>query len=969
MTGSEDYAGRRSRNRAGPRAALRRALLLLFAATSALAHADLFSPNRPLGVLRTEWFDITFPGDARASAERLAAFADDAYREIAAFLGTEPRLRYPVVLTPDPGASNGYYTVWPSRRIVLYLAPADPNDELGYQREDLAAVFRHELAHAVSLSIRPPFLDVLAAVFGDPAGLSFYTTPANLAEGVAIAAEGLDGLGRARDPLTAEPSQDALEGRFKSFWESAGAWDGYPYGRVPYSYGALFTRYLLEEYGTEPYRELWRRMGRGLLVPGLGDFLFVRGAFRQVYGLPLARAWEGFHAWAAPPGPIEEPLRLSPPGLLSAVTASGPNLYWADGAARKIRSRAAVSGTREQSWPGDASVSRLSVSADGRRLLVSRLRYEGGLPRAALRELDLESGRSRDLPWRGLRDAAYAPDGLVAICSADPEGRAGSASLVLIRNGEEAVILAGSPSVSYASPTVSRDGRRIYALRREVGKVSVVRVELEAGGADPQPAEAAPSFPAAPASAYRVRRLTLPEDFLSIRYLSVDEEETLRFSWSDGSFYRLAELRGEVYRFQTATLSGGVQHPVYADGAVYYLGYFSEGAALCALPSDPSRPGWEESPAAWEPLDPDSVPAPGRPVGEGASLGSESRVEEAPPHESRPYSILPSLAPGFRYPSFRLSSEGLWSVGVGVASADPAQTFLFGAQARWVPALNAAEMNAVLELSSLRPVLRLQASDEFSSDGAAGTLRTTRAGLSAAWGAPLYGGRFYEAGAGAQALWFSSIPQGGDPYSPPEARLAAGTAFAAYGRRAFDIRRPAAMEGAWAEVTSFGAYVLPPGEPNFLLGVEAALRLRALPAALALDLYAAASLSPSLSYGPDGRAFEGFSSAAAYPSYAAFSGGEGDRLYAYADASVSPLVLEIRGRLGPLYLRRLKTGAGFRGAVSAGDLCYSLYSRCTLSFSPLVGIYARLRPEAWIEAEYVPAEGRGKVRCLVELPL
>ena len=672
------------------------ALLALFLA-AALAGADLYSPNRPLRVIRTEWFDIQFPADARAQAERLASFADDAYREIAVLLGTEPRLRYPVTLTPDPDAPNGWYSVWPRRRIVLFLAPTDPNERLGYQSDDLRALFRHELAHAVSLTIRPAFWAALAAVFGDAAGLSYFTTPSNLVEGLSIAVESPDGWGRAADPLTAgDVRQDAREGRFKSFWESAGAWDRYPYGRVPYSYGALFTRYLLEEYGAESYRELWRRMGRGLVLPGLGDFLFIRGVFRQVYGISLSEAWEGFQAWASPSVPAGMPRILTPPGYVTALAASEGTVWRAEGAARRILALDARTGRPGGSWPGDLSITRLAVSDDGNRLLVSHSVDEGGIPRLALRELDLAGGRSRLLPYRGLRDGAWAGDGIVAV-----RAEAGGTSLVIVRDGREELLASGSASVSWASPCASPDGRWIYALCRSEGEVFIARL---------------PATPAVPgeaaAAAPRLERLVLPAGFRSLRWLSLDGEGTLRFSWHDGQVYRPAELRGNLVRYPTAPLSGGAHQAVSSGGTLFFLGYFSEGAVLCSLPSGTE---WADLHAAWAPL-------------AGETKGLEATVP-AVPLDSRPYSILPWLVPGLRYPALRLSSEGLWALGAGIAGGDPAETLEYRVGALWVPYLEAVDLFASIEIQALAPSLVLVFRDEFEAEPG-GAARTTRAGLS-----------------------------------------------------------------------------------------------------------------------------------------------------------------------------------------------------------------------------------------------
>ncbi len=928
--------------------------LLLAAMTAAPAAAALFSPNRPLRTIRTEWFDISFPEDARFQAERLASFADDAYRQIAGFLGTKPRLRFPVILCPDADGPNGYFSVWPRRRIVLNLAPTDPNDGFGYQSDDLRALFRHELAHAVSLTIRPVFWDAAVVLFGDPAGISYFTTPANLAEGVSIAAEGMDGRGRAADPLTAdELRQDAREGRFKSFWESAGAWDRYPYGRVPYSYGALFTRYLLEEYGEESYRELWRRMGEGLILPGLGDFLFIRGVFRQVYGLSLSEAWGNFERRMTPSSPATEPERHTPPGLLGALAAAGDTVWRADGAARRILALDARTGRPAGSLPGDASITRLSASSDGLRLLVSHSTGEGGEARLVLRIVDLETGKSRVLPHRGLRDGAWAGMDILAV-----RAEFGAASLVLLRDGREEILFPGGPSVSWASPCASPDGRWVYALRREDGETTVARFPAPSPGRT-EPARVGTGGSASPDSggsadrAVRpwLERLALPEGFETVRDLSVDTGGTLRFSVHDGEAYRTAELRGDVLRYPADSYAGGARRAAAAGGRVFFLGEYSEGVVLCTVPEGAA---WEEIPADW-------LPDPG-----GTKIVKNPDLPA--PVETRPYSALSGLVPTVRYPAFRFSSEGYGAVGAGAAGGDPAETFVWEARALWVPGLGAADLDLELEITAFAPILAITASDGFAPDGA-GTVRTTRAGLSLDRRLSRYGGFELSARAGVEALWFTSLAPGEDPYGPRDASVATATAAASFGRWAYDIRKPGALKGAGFGLTLFGAGVLPPGVPESLAGIEGSLRLRALPLALALDLHGAAALSPGLSYGPGGRVFAGFAGGASFPGYQAWAGAGSGPWYAYAESSVSPLALEIQGRLGPVHLQRLIFSAGGRAALADGEPRWSAYSRATLDFAPLLGLYARLRPRAWAEAEYAPDPDRVLIRWAVEVPL
>ena len=58
-------------------------------------------------MIETLWFDLIFTEESTREAQYLAGFADELYGEVAALLGTEPRHRLPVVITPDHEWLNG----------------------------------------------------------------------------------------------------------------------------------------------------------------------------------------------------------------------------------------------------------------------------------------------------------------------------------------------------------------------------------------------------------------------------------------------------------------------------------------------------------------------------------------------------------------------------------------------------------------------------------------------------------------------------------------------------------------------------------------------------------------------------------------------------------------------------------------------------------------------------------------------
>ena len=594
------------------------------------ASADLFSPDRKLEVLETEYFSFIFPDESRTAIEYLSNFADEAYREIASLLGTAPRHRFPVVMTPDSEELNGYFTWVPYLKIVLYQAPTDMNSTLGSFNDDLRKLFYHELTHAVSLTLRSGLENTVADVFGAPISASTYLAPLSFVEGVAVSLESRDGSGRAADPLLgAWLRQDIVEDRWKSFTQAAGAWDSYPGRGLYYIYGGYFSRYLQEKYGMEAYGTLWHRFGAASVFRPLDDSFLGEGRFSRIYGLSLSDAWSDFKASMTLRVPVymaAEPLRRL--SSITALAAHGTLIYYADYDEEKVYSYDTKTGAEKTLFRAGAEISRIDVSFDGSRLLISTVLYNSDFPRLLLRVWDSKTGRFEDLPATRIRDAAWLPvDSSIVGIAID-----GYQTDIVLANGAKTTkLLSGTERISYASPVVSQDGRTIYALAKEAGTVSIIRIKLDGS------------------SVAAADRLILPEGLSWIRYLSLGADGILRFSWDDGSFYRLAEIEGDTLSYQTVPLSGGVHWPASADGENYYLGHFSAGVAPCAFPKDRTALGFVKVAAEWRPA--------------YELIDAESVYDKPAVLDSSQYNVLRWLVPQFWVPTARGDAGGLEALG------------------------------------------------------------------------------------------------------------------------------------------------------------------------------------------------------------------------------------------------------------------------------------------------------------------
>lgn len=902
------------------------------------ASADLFSPDRRLEVLETDYFSFIFPAESKTAVEYLAGFADDAYREIAALLGTSPLQRFPVVMTPDSEELNGYFTWVPYPRIVLYQAPTDMNSSLGSFNDDLRKLFYHELTHAVTLTIRSGFEKAVVTVFGSPLSASTCLAPLSFVEGVTVSLESRDGAGRAADPLSgAWLRQDILEGRWKSFTQAAGAWDLHPGRGLYYIYGGYFSRYLQERYGIEAYSQLWRRFGAASVFKPLDESILGGGRFSDVYGLSLTDAWNDFRNSMTPRVPVfmtAEPLRRF--SGITAMAAGGALVYYADSDAETVYSYDTKTGTEKALFRAGAEISRLDVSPDGSKLLLSTIRYNAGFPRLLLKTWDFRTGRLEDLPMAGIRDAAWLP-GSTSIVGIAIDGY--QTDLVVASGAKTTKLLSGTETISYASPVVSHDGNTLYALAKEAGKVAIIRLALDDS----------------PEAFSTVDRLILPDALSWIRYLSLGADGILRFSWDDELFYRLAELDGDTLTYQSVPLTGGVHWPVYADGRTYYLGHFSEGSAPCALPENRTPLGFTTTEAVWESA--------------SGLAGAESVYDGPATMETSAYHVLRWLVPQFWVPTAQGNADGLESLGLIFFMADPVERLSASTEVDWNFRANAIDFEVSVDWKSFTVPVSLNLSDSFTtySDGVTG--RTSMATLGLSDTRYLFSGNSVAWNVQAGMLGAAESASGASAYEPWSIAAAMFSAQASLRDLTSTLSDREAQTGYSLTLTArLDELIFDSGNPEASIqngpaqpavGLETMLVGRIGPGALAFSAYGAAALTTGMAYGPAGRYSSVFYSplSALYPSWHEFRQGKAGGWFSEGEASFRVLGLELQRGIGMFYANRVSIRAGGRGFLSSGmawtdgvaDSGWSLFGRASLTWTPALGSLATLHPLSYLE--------------------
>lgn len=441
------------------------------------AWAQDVPPDETWRTIDTPHFRITFPAELGALGQRAARIAESARTRLAqtSLRVTDDRIEF--VLTDHVDASNGFASVAPLRRVVVFARPPVDGFALTNYDDWLDLVIVHELAHVYHLDQTSGVGGLLRGVFGRvPATWPFFPglgSPRWVIEGLATWYESaLTPAGRVRGSVFAMFLRSAaLAGELEQAGQVAGNSPVWPDGQRPYLYGSLFFDWLLERHGEE-------KMGRfagalaGQWVPYRLD-----SAARDAFGESFTEAWR---SWV---DEVEADARaLADVIERRSAQLPAPELQ-TTGARQALHASTSAGGTSAHARVDGRSDTRIALRGpDGEgSIRTNGIATFDWMPDGGLVFAQFE----RDGPWRTRRDLyrrhvdgsierltraarldhpAAAADGRWV---AAVRMREGHTELVRVDldDGQVAVVAAGSDSVHWAFPSVSPDGRWIAASR------------------------------------------------------------------------------------------------------------------------------------------------------------------------------------------------------------------------------------------------------------------------------------------------------------------------------------------------------------------------------------------------------------------------------------------------------------------------------------------------------------------------
>lgn len=566
--------------------------MLVLLGTGLFAYGGMFSGQKKIRIVKTQWFDIIYPERCEASAVILFEKADEVYREVTEQYGLSPAFRMPLVITPAVDQFNAFWTSVPYNHIVIYDTGSSGSSELAVFSETLLSTFRHELTHAVTFNMKNGIWRGLGKVFGDCFAPGMLSVTTGMAEGATLVSESAGGEGRLNDEYAKHYVKQAkIEGNFPAYHDVSGAADVSP-GGSPYYFNGAFHSWLQEKYGANAYAEFWYRVVNGKNIT-------IAGAFKKSFGIKLTRAWKDFAADYEVPQIEANPVRaglardfFEPQGgdysslnnagsLYESLSAAEDKLIWLDrfgGRVFMAEEKSDKTGAEKKLvWRelfSQRGLSDVSLSNDGRFIALSYMNDTYPTIQACVKIYDCENRSFYSVKEKNLKNAAILASG---------EGYYLIAQKYLAQN--YSIVVYRIKLKDNEKGIASTEAVSEIKLERESNPYAFVPLE-DGSFAWLKKERMNYSLCISSVEGSLLKEFAFPEG-MAVRSLSASKG-SFYFSYAQkGTLPRLGLLksadRAELFLSQ-ADISGGIFEPVYWNEKLVYIGEFYRQKRLLLLP-------------------------------------------------------------------------------------------------------------------------------------------------------------------------------------------------------------------------------------------------------------------------------------------------------------------------------------------------------------------------------------------------
>ena len=248
------------------------------------------APDLHWQTITTEHFHVNFAPGLEPVARRAAGSIERAYGRLAKELH-EPRGPIDLTIGDNLDVSNGYATVFPTNRIVIYARPTVDATSLSFLDDWIDLVVTHELTHIFHLDRTAGWWRAAQYVLGrNPFLFPNLYTPSWLDEGIAVYYESrLTGSGRivGTDHAMIVRAQ-ALDSVTPALNALSASTLRYPLGQTAYAYGSLLMDFVARTQGPAKMRD-FVDASAGRTIPFLLNANAKRG-----FGVSFDSAWR---AW------------------------------------------------------------------------------------------------------------------------------------------------------------------------------------------------------------------------------------------------------------------------------------------------------------------------------------------------------------------------------------------------------------------------------------------------------------------------------------------------------------------------------------------------------------------------------------------------------------------------------------------------------------------------------------------------
>ncbi|MDA1080667.1 MAG: hypothetical protein O2973_03165 [Gemmatimonadetes bacterium] len=462
-------------------------------ASSALAQV---APNLHWQTIPTQHFEIVFSPGLEDVARRAGGSAERAYELLARELHP-PRGRISIVVADNLDTSNGYASVFPTNRIVIYARPTVDANSLKFIDDWVDLVITHELAHIFHLDRSRGLWRLGQAIFGrNPFLFPSTYSPSWLSEGIAVHYETkLTGAGRAiGTDFRAIARAHDIAGTAPGAHELSAASPIYPLGNVAYAYGTPLVEAVVAAGGENSMRTFIDRSA-GQIIP----FLLNTNS-QSAFGVSFDRA---FRAWADSVHRTSESLVLRVPPVAPIAGGGwfsvrprwldGQTLIWAGADPKSVPSlRQVNAGGGDVRSVGVRNSNDVTTPLPGGWRVFAQQEYTG--PYSQRTDLWIERDGSARRLTDGARltqpdarlcgDEAPAGDAMPDVCIVAVQLLPGVARLVHVRatatstatSTDITPLTEASAASLWTEPRWSHDGMRFVATHWERGGTSEIGV-------------------------------------------------------------------------------------------------------------------------------------------------------------------------------------------------------------------------------------------------------------------------------------------------------------------------------------------------------------------------------------------------------------------------------------------------------------------------------------------------------------